>query len=149
MNFVGLHGRIPDRHVGHLSHPDSENAAEDLEHPRDHAVQGKVRPQGFLVEIVQSGALLFGPVADIPGLEFLAGERLQLLILLAEALFGLLAQIPQEVLRALAGVRHAIVQDQIGEVAEAEQLGLFLAQRPGSGPSSRGYRAAPEVARVL
>ena len=127
-NLERLHRRIPGRHVVHLGDPDSENAAEDLEHPRDHAIQRKVRPQSFLVEIVQSRALLLGPVADIPRLELPAGERFQLLILFAKTLLGLGAQIPQEVLRALAGVRHAIVQDQVGEVAEAQQLGFLVPQ---------------------
>ena len=128
---------------------DSKNAAEDLEHPRDHAIQRKVRPQSFFVEIVQRGALLLGPVADIPRLELLAGERLQLLILFAEALLGLGAQVPQEVLRALAGVRHAIVEHQVGEVAEAQQLGFLVPQLQDLAPSARGYRASPEAARVL
>ncbi len=42
------------------------------------------------------------------------------------------AQIVEKALRARAGVRHAVVQHQIGEIAEAQQLRLFACADRGS-----------------
>jgi hypothetical protein len=44
------------------------------EHAVHHALGREVRAEFLLVEIVKGAALLFGPVANVPGLQLLVGE---------------------------------------------------------------------------
>src|SRR6185437_6128219 len=119
---------VPDRNAVLLLHIDVEKTSKNFEHAGNYAIQRKIWTQRFLVEIVQGGALLFGPIPDIPRLKLLPGERLQLPILFAEAFFGFVAEVLDKELRVRSGMRHAIFENQVGEVLEAEQPGFLAAQ---------------------
>ena len=113
---------------GHLGDSNAKNLAEDLEHSGNDALQREVGPQFFFIEVVQGRALFFGPVTDIPGLQLAPRERFQFLILFAEALAGFLAEVFEEILRPFPGMRHAIIQNKVREILEAQQLGFFRTQ---------------------
>ena len=69
MNRIAADFRVPRRHARFFRHANAEHAPEDLEHSRYHAFQREIRPQLFFIEIVQGGALLLGPITDVPGIE--------------------------------------------------------------------------------
>ena len=118
---------IPGRHILLFAHSNAEQAAENVEHSGRDALQRKIGPERFFVEIVEGSALLFGEISDVPRRQLAGGESLQIAILLAEPRLGLLAQIVDKGLRAPASVGHAVVQDEVGEIAEPEQFCLFPA----------------------
>ena len=100
-----------------------------------HAIGREIRPQRLFVEIVERGALLFGVVGHVPGLQLRrlgafdgAPKFQQLAVLFVEARFGLGLEIPQERQRARAAPGHAVFENQIGKVAKTEQAGLLRAQ---------------------
>ena len=147
---VVAHLRIPGRKAGFLLDRDPEDPAKNGEHAVHYFLEREIRAQRFFIEIVQRGALLFGVVGDIPGLNLrrirsfdAAPEFLQASILADKMRFRLRAQIFQELLRARAGVRHAIVDDQVGEIGEAEKLRLF----PPQLQNPRDDPAIVEIAR--
>src|SRR5690606_4472174 len=107
----------------------------DLEEPREHAVGLEVRAERLLVEVVEREALLLGPVAHVPGLHRARGlaldllaERLELLLLALERGAGLVLELGDEARRVGAGLRHAVLEHEVGEVAVAEQLRLLAPQ---------------------
>ena len=120
-------GPIPERRL--FLDANAEDAPEDFEHPVDDVFERKIGAQRFFIEIVQGDALLFGPVADVPGLQLAAGEGFELGVLFAEALFGFLTRrSSKKLLGAFAGVGHAVVEDQVGEIGEAEQASFLVAE---------------------
>ncbi len=91
VDLVILHFGMPHRHAGFLHYANAVKPLHDLEHPLDNAAQREVRPNGFFIEIVERGALLFGVVGDIPKREFvLVGEGAQILVFSMEAGFCLI-----------------------------------------------------------
>ena len=108
--------------------------------PGHHALQGEIRPQRFLVEIVQRGALLFGVIGHVPGLEWRSAgpferpaEFEQLLVLLAETRLGLGLQVFEKGQGARAGVGHAVFQHQVREILESQKPRFFPAQFQDAG----------------
>ncbi len=69
VDVVVAHVRIPDGHAGFLGDADAVEPLDQVEHSGHHALQREVGAQRLLVEIVERGALLFGVVGDVPGLE--------------------------------------------------------------------------------
>ena len=126
VNSVHLHVRVPHGRAPLLRHANSVKALDGFKHALHHALQREVGAQGFLIEIVERGALFLGVIGNIPGCKFAGGvsfdapaERGQLFVFGAESRLGLFFQLCQEILRALAGVRHAIFQHEVGETGEA------------------------------
>ena len=79
-----------------LFHLDAVEPADDGEHPFDHLVEWKVRPQLFFVEIVAGLAKLFGIIANIPRLQLRSVSAFQF----AAKLFQILVFANKERLRA-------------------------------------------------
>jgi hypothetical protein len=57
---------VPDGLAGRLDDGDAIEALDELEQAVQDAFQREVRPQLFLIEIELGGALLFGPIANLP-----------------------------------------------------------------------------------
>ena len=101
----------------------------DFEHSIYYAVERKIRPERFFVEVIERCPLLFRVIGYVPGVQLgFPGERGQLLILGAEMGFGLFLKLCEELMRPRAGVRHSIFQHQVGKVAIAQQHGLLPAK---------------------
>ena len=99
-----------------------------------HAVEREIRAERLLVEVEERAALRLGPVRDVPGLEralvsVLLREGGELGVLALEAGVEAVAEHRDEGERLLAGLRHAVVGGEVGEVREAEELRLLLTER--------------------
>ncbi len=101
---------------------------------------GKVRAEGFFVEIVERGALLFGVIGNVPGLQLGsrgafdgAAEFEQLRVFGAETGFGSGFEVFEKSQGPGAVVGHAVFEYQVGEIAEAENAGLGAAQLQNAG----------------
>ena len=66
-----LNRRIPAGHARFLNYFNAQDAAEDVEHAGDNALQFEVRPEFLFIEFIESDALFFGKIADVPGLNLL------------------------------------------------------------------------------
>ncbi len=112
----------------------TENAAREIKHARDHPVHWQIWPQHFVVEIVALLAKFLRPIADLPRFQHRARRtrfpRLELLQLRALALERSLratAHVLNESQRAFAGPSHATREHQIREMRFAEEARLLVA----------------------
>src|SRR5579875_6456 len=125
-------GRIPDRYAGLFEDADAKQAAENLEHSRDHAIQLKVRAQLLFIKIKESPALLFGQVAYVPWLNRVISKRSrklgQALVFLLKERRRFFAQVFEKGLCAFTVMRHAILEHEVGEIPISKKLGFFPPQ---------------------
>ena len=89
-NLVVLDVGMPDGHGRAFDDADGEEALDEVEHAAEDGLDGEVGAQILLLEGVESGALFFGPVGDVPGLHhgggsLRAAEGEQFVVLAVEA----------------------------------------------------------------
>ncbi len=127
-HFVAADIGMPQGHALEARHFDPVKLLHDGEHAVDHALSGEVGAELFFVEIVERTALLFRPVANVPGLQFLPGEGFQCRIFLCKEGLGLFLQIFHELHGSGAFVGHAVVQDEVGKIGKTEEGGFLFAE---------------------
>jgi len=105
--------RMPQRHVMARRGANTIEAPGDFKHPFHHPLRREIGPELLFIEIVKRKALLVRPIADVPRLQFLPGELLQLGIFPLVERNGFRLQVRQELHGSRAGLRHPVMQDVI------------------------------------
>ena len=127
-----LHRLVPDRGLGrHQLH--AEQAVDDAEQAVQHARQGQVLPHFLVGEGVARLLQLLGDEGGVPGLQVVHAQRglgevaqlVQVALGVGAGAGGQVAQEGQHLGRRAGHLGH---QRGLGEVREAQQPGLFLAQ---------------------
>src|SRR5262249_29403649 len=90
---IATDGWVPSGNALLLANANAQKVPEDLEHSLYDTLKREIGAERFLVEVVQSGALLFCPIADVPGFKLVPRELLQFLIFFFEAADALLMKV--------------------------------------------------------
>ena len=126
---------VPHARGGIALDGDAVEARGHLEEAARDAIEREIRAKRLFVEVEERAALRLGPERDVPRLERArrgrsSSRRPRARRSRARSLaMQSVAQHRDERERVLAGLRHAVVDREIGEVREAEELRLLLTER--------------------
>ena len=121
-----------------------EHALGQLEHAAEDLVEREPGAELFGVEVILGAALFFRPVGDLPRLKKIRSAVLSVgaVLLELDGFFfegwtNAFVQVVDEFQSGAAGAGHALLEDLVGKMRLAEELGLFMAEGENL-PDQRG-----------